>query len=94
MHVAFTSCCHVRVSRLKVITPAESPNTDGIHISESHSIVVEDNTISTGVCRHDYCVISNHHFTPVYCLFSFNILTFVIDSQRVEFLNFKIVYHE
>ncbi|KAG6482072.1 hypothetical protein ZIOFF_058699 [Zingiber officinale] len=48
MHVAFTSCSHVRVSRLKVIAPAESPNTDGIHISESRSVVVEGSTISTG----------------------------------------------
>lgn len=93
MHVAFTSCSHVRVSRLKVIAPDESPNTDGIHISESHSIVVENNSISTGVCRQNFCAISHHYFTSR-CLFSFNILAFVIDSQRLEFLNFKIVYHE
>ncbi|WOL15056.1 hypothetical protein Cni_G23837 [Canna indica] len=52
MHIAFTSCSHVRASRLKVIAPAESPNTDGIHVSGSHSIRVEDSTIRTG----DDCV--------------------------------------
>ncbi|XP_072966987.1 probable polygalacturonase At1g80170 [Typha angustifolia] len=48
MHMAFSSCSHIWVSRLKVIAPAESPNTDGIHISESTSVLVKDSTIRTG----------------------------------------------
>ncbi|THU58579.1 hypothetical protein C4D60_Mb03t15860 [Musa balbisiana] len=48
MHIAFTSCSHVRASRLKVTAPAESPNTDGIHISGSIATLVEDSTIRTG----------------------------------------------
>ncbi|RRT73223.1 hypothetical protein B296_00021988 [Ensete ventricosum] len=48
MHIAFTSCSHVRASRLKVTSPAESPNTDGIHISGSIATLVEDSTIRTG----------------------------------------------
>ncbi|XP_010921896.1 probable polygalacturonase At1g80170 [Elaeis guineensis] len=48
MHMAFTTCSHVRASRLKVVAPAESPNTDGIHISASVSVVVADTMIRTG----------------------------------------------
>ncbi|OAY75897.1 putative polygalacturonase [Ananas comosus] len=48
MHMAFSMCSHVRASHLKVIAPAESPNTDGIHVSESVSVVVKDSTIGTG----------------------------------------------
>lgn len=48
MHIAFTSCSHVRASRLKVTAPAESPNTDGIHISGSIATLVEDSTIRAG----------------------------------------------
>lgn len=50
MHMAFSMCSHVRASHLKVIAPAESPNTDGIHVSESVSVVVKDSTIGTGMC--------------------------------------------
>ncbi|KAF8400675.1 hypothetical protein HHK36_013975 [Tetracentron sinense] len=35
MHMAFTKCAGVVASRLKVIAPVGSPNTDGIHISAS-----------------------------------------------------------
>ncbi|CAN8233395.1 unnamed protein product [Cochlearia groenlandica] len=52
MHIAFTSCRRVIVSGLKVIAPGSSPNTDGIHISASRGIVIDDTTVSTG----DDCV--------------------------------------
>ncbi|XP_022544683.1 probable polygalacturonase At1g80170 isoform X1 [Brassica napus] len=52
MHIAFTSCRRVTVSALKVIAPGSSPNTDGIHISASRGIVVDNSTVSTG----DDCV--------------------------------------
>ncbi|CAF2060226.1 unnamed protein product [Brassica napus] len=52
MHIAFTSCRRVTISALKVIAPGSSPNTDGIHISASRGIVVDNSTVSTG----DDCV--------------------------------------
>ncbi|KFK42419.1 hypothetical protein AALP_AA2G253800 [Arabis alpina] len=52
MHIAFTSCRRVSISGLKVIAPASSPNTDGIHISVSRGIVIDNTTVSTG----DDCV--------------------------------------
>ncbi|PKA49057.1 putative polygalacturonase [Apostasia shenzhenica] len=48
MHMAFTNCAQVQVSRLKVIAPEWSPNTDGIHISSSVSVAIEDSIIGTG----------------------------------------------
>ncbi|TYK10560.1 putative polygalacturonase [Cucumis melo var. makuwa] len=52
MHVAFTNCLRVVASNLKVIAPAFSPNTDGIHISASRGVMVKNSIISTG----DDCV--------------------------------------
>lgn len=48
MHIAFTNCIRVTASHLKVIAPAFSPNTDGIHISTSRSIELKDSLIGTG----------------------------------------------
>lgn len=48
MHVAFTSCVRVDVSKLQVIAPFHSPNTDGIHISSSSKVKISDIIIETG----------------------------------------------
>lgn len=48
MHMAFTNCMRVVASNLKVIAPAVSPNTDGIHISASKGVKVKDTIIRTG----------------------------------------------
>ncbi|KAJ9537754.1 hypothetical protein OSB04_030487 [Centaurea solstitialis] len=48
MHIAFTTCDGVAVSRLGVFAPGGSPNTDGIHISASTNVEVKDSTIRTG----------------------------------------------
>lgn len=48
MHVSFTNCLRVVASNLKVIAPAFSPNTDGIHISASKGVMVKNSIISTG----------------------------------------------
>ncbi|XP_007023876.2 PREDICTED: probable polygalacturonase At1g80170 isoform X1 [Theobroma cacao] len=52
MHIAFTNCLRVTVSNLKVIAPAASPNTDGIHISASRGVEVKNSIVRTG----DDCV--------------------------------------
>ncbi|XVF86488.1 hypothetical protein PTKIN_Ptkin18bG0044600 [Pterospermum kingtungense] len=52
MHIAFTNCLRVTVSNLKVIAPATSPNTDGIHISASRGVEVKNSIVKTG----DDCV--------------------------------------
>ncbi|GAV66002.1 Glyco_hydro_28 domain-containing protein [Cephalotus follicularis] len=48
MHVAFTNCLRVDTSYLRVIAPALSPNTDGIHISTSRGVQIKDSIVRTG----------------------------------------------
>ncbi|CAM8904482.1 unnamed protein product [Rhodiola kirilowii] len=48
MHMAFTSCVHVKATHLSVIAPGTSPNTDGIHISSSSGVEVKKSLIGTG----------------------------------------------
>ncbi|GMQ08882.1 hypothetical protein CsSME_00052431 [Camellia sinensis var. sinensis] len=48
MHLAFTSCVRVAASRLKVLAPGSSPNTDGIHISASTLVEVKESIVRTG----------------------------------------------
>ncbi|KAJ0007205.1 hypothetical protein Pint_30079 [Pistacia integerrima] len=48
MHISFSSCLRVVTSQLKVIAPAVSPNTDGIHITASHGVEVKNCTVRTG----------------------------------------------
>uniref|UniRef100_A0A1D1YEX9 endo-polygalacturonase n=1 Tax=Anthurium amnicola TaxID=1678845 RepID=A0A1D1YEX9_9ARAE len=51
-HIVFTDCYHVKVSGLKVIAPAASTNTEGIQISGSHAVHVQNSEIATG----DNCI--------------------------------------
>ncbi|XP_073053387.1 probable polygalacturonase At1g80170 isoform X1 [Primulina eburnea] len=48
MHMAFTSCVNVGVSGVKILSPADSPNTDGIHISASTEVDLTGIAVSTG----------------------------------------------
>ncbi|GLT44805.1 hypothetical protein SLA2020_186820 [Shorea laevis] len=48
MHIAFTNCLRVITTNLKVIAPATSPNTDGIHISASRGVEVKNSLVRTG----------------------------------------------
>jgi len=42
----------VLASHLKVLAPAFSPNTDGIHISATKGVQVRDTVIRTGTAEH------------------------------------------
>ncbi|CAF2194240.1 unnamed protein product [Brassica rapa] len=52
MHLIIARSNTVRVSRVMVTSPGDSPNTDGIHITASTNVIVQDCKISTG----DDCV--------------------------------------
>ncbi|KAG7589651.1 Parallel beta-helix repeat [Arabidopsis suecica] len=52
MHLIIARSNTVRISRVMVTSPGDSPNTDGIHITASTDVVVQDSKISTG----DDCV--------------------------------------
>ncbi|CAI8610689.1 unnamed protein product [Vicia faba] len=47
-HFFITACSNIRLRKLKIIAPETSPNTDGIHISNSINVIVARNTIATG----------------------------------------------
>ncbi|KAL9999172.1 putative endo-polygalacturonase [Helianthus debilis subsp. tardiflorus] len=40
MHLTFQNSINVRASNLRIIAPANSPNTDGIHITASQNVQV------------------------------------------------------
>ncbi|XP_075085272.1 putative polygalacturonase At1g80170 [Nicotiana tabacum] len=52
MHFVISRSDSVRVNGIKISSPGDSPNTDGIHISESTNVVLQDCKIGTG----DDCV--------------------------------------
>ncbi|XP_059633710.1 probable polygalacturonase At1g80170 [Cornus florida] len=48
MHFTISRSDSVRVMRVQVSAPGDSPNTDGIHITQSTNVVVQDTKIGTG----------------------------------------------
>ncbi|KAI3683036.1 hypothetical protein L1987_83514 [Smallanthus sonchifolius] len=52
MHLTFQNSVNVRASNLRIIAPANSPNTDGIHITDSQNVLVFNSVVKTG----DDCV--------------------------------------
>ncbi|CAI9778173.1 unnamed protein product [Fraxinus pennsylvanica] len=68
MHFVISKSNSVRVSDVKVSAPEDSPNTDGIHITESTNIILQNCKIGTG----DDCVSivnasSNIKMKTIYC---------------------------
>ncbi|MCO5548978.1 hypothetical protein L7F22_002442 [Adiantum nelumboides] len=52
IHIKFANCYGVDVVNLQVTAPEDSPNTDGIHISETQNVRIQDSSVGTG----DDCV--------------------------------------
>ncbi|XP_057978628.1 polygalacturonase QRT2-like [Malania oleifera] len=48
MHIAFQKCVNVVASNLMVIAPRDSPNTDGIHVTDTQNIQIKSCVIRTG----------------------------------------------
>ncbi|CAI0434671.1 unnamed protein product [Linum tenue] len=68
MNFVITRCNSVRISDVIISSPGDSPNTDGIHITESTNVVLQDSKIGTG----DDCVSivngsSNIKMKRIYC---------------------------
>ncbi|CAN6359309.1 unnamed protein product [Urochloa humidicola] len=51
-HLTFTRCSHVQANYLRVTSPEDSINTNGIHLVDSRNVHIMDGLISTG----DDCV--------------------------------------
>ncbi|KAJ7943657.1 Pectin lyase superfamily protein [Quillaja saponaria] len=68
MHFVISKSNSVRINGVKVSAPGDSPNTDGIHITESTDVVLQDCKIGTG----DDCISivnasSNIKMKRLYC---------------------------
>lgn len=48
MHLTFQKCVNVKALNLRVIAPGNSPNTDGIHITDTQNIQLTNCVIRTG----------------------------------------------
>ncbi|GLT37076.1 hypothetical protein SLA2020_114120 [Shorea laevis] len=48
MHLRFQRCFNVKVSNVLVTAPEYSPNTDGIHVTETQNILIKNSVIRTG----------------------------------------------
>uniref|UniRef100_A0A2N9IYY6 endo-polygalacturonase n=1 Tax=Fagus sylvatica TaxID=28930 RepID=A0A2N9IYY6_FAGSY len=48
IHVSFEKCMNVQASFLTVTAPEDSPNTDGIHVSDTKGIQISNCIIGTG----------------------------------------------
>ncbi|KAK2653206.1 hypothetical protein Ddye_013062 [Dipteronia dyeriana] len=48
MHVSFQKCTYVWASNLTITAPQYSPNTDGIHVTDTKHIYITSSTIRTG----------------------------------------------
>ncbi|XP_057982360.1 probable polygalacturonase At1g80170 [Malania oleifera] len=48
MHIAIESSIWIFISYLSIIAPADSPNTDGIHIQQSQNVYIQQSSIGTG----------------------------------------------
>ena len=51
MHVSFEKCVGVEVSGLTITAPADSPNTDGIHVTRTQNIQISSSVIGTGTLK-------------------------------------------
>lgn len=48
IHVSFQKCMKVQASNLSIIAPEKSPNTDGIHVTDTQNILITNSVIATG----------------------------------------------
>lgn len=48
-HIAITQCKSGTISNIEIDSPGDSPNTDGIDISRSSQIKIQDSSIRCGI---------------------------------------------
>jgi polygalacturonase len=48
-HMAFNMCKNVHVERISIKAPANSPNTDGIHLEKTNNLKIYNSFISSGM---------------------------------------------
>ena len=58
MHFVISRCESVRLSDIQISAPGDSPNTDGIHITRSTNVVLQNCKIGTGTKISPYFFLS------------------------------------
>ncbi|KAA0048359.1 polygalacturonase-like [Cucumis melo var. makuwa] len=53
MHLTFQKCTNVKALNLRVVAPGNSPNTDGIHITETQNAIIRNCVIGTGTLNEE-----------------------------------------
>lgn len=49
MHFTISRSEAIRISGVRIIAPSDSPNTDGIHITDSTNVAIQNCHIGTGI---------------------------------------------
>ncbi|XP_043817316.1 exopolygalacturonase-like [Manihot esculenta] len=67
-HFHITDCTNFKASNLNIVASGESPNTDGMHISDTNGVVVTNSKIGTG----DDCIsigqgVTNAAISKIFC---------------------------
>lgn len=62
IHISIEKCRNVRASRIVVNAPENSPNTDGIHVADTHDIRISNCIIGTGKYKLFYNIVYNTFF--------------------------------
>lgn len=60
IHLSFEKCINVIATNLHVTAPEKSPNTDGIHVTDSQNVQISSSSIGTGILLLNY--IRNYTF--------------------------------
>ncbi|KAL5555106.1 hypothetical protein UlMin_037342 [Ulmus minor] len=47
-HLSINSCENIKLDKIRIVAPGDSPNTDGIHIGSSTNVEISSSIISTG----------------------------------------------
>ena len=59
-HIALNMCKNVHVERIGIKAPANSPNTDGIHLEKTNNVKIHNSFTSSGMQVHSrFSVISS-----------------------------------
>lgn len=73
MHVSFERCTNVQVSNLVISALGTSPNTDGIHVTKTTNIRINNCVIGTGTssinCSNK--LMTKSHFDRIFQLYTF-----------------------
>lgn len=75
MHLIFHGCENVRATNIRITAPESSPNTDGIHVTGTRNILIDNCLIETG----------DRSLSPLECVVSCRVSGTLIDDLNKNF---------